>query len=133
MLELHYCGWNWWFPWTTSDVQMHRYQQCRYYFEVFLGSSKYVWPSQQSANWPGTPGVLALYYQLFYVMEDEGIVHRLNDLHVVVFHHVFLQKIPKKLSMWNRARLQHRLRTVRSSPVRMWVAGQLQTPVGIEF
>ena len=77
--------------------------------------------------------MLALYYQLFYVMEDERIVHRLNDLHVVVFHHVFLQKNPKKLNMWNRARLQHRLRTVRSSPVRMWVAGQLQTPVGIEF
>ena len=131
MLELHYCGWNWWFQWTTSDVEMHRYQQCRYYFEVFLGSSKYVSPCKQSANWPGTPGVLALYYQLFYVMEDEGIVHRLNDL--LVFHHVFLQKIPKKLNMWNRARLQHRLRTVRSSPVRMWVAGQLQTPVGIEF
>ena len=112
---------------------MHRYQQCRYYFEVFLGSSKYVWPSKQSANRPGTPGVQALYYQLFYVMEDEGIVHRLNDLHVVVFHHIFQQKIPKKPNMWNRARLQHRLRTVRSSPVRMWVAGQLQTPVGIEF
>ena len=75
--------------------------------------------------------MLALYYQLFYVMEDEGIFHRLNDL--LVFHHVFLQKIPKKLNMWNRAKLQHRLRTVRSSPVRMWVAGQLQTPVGIEF
>ena len=72
MSELHYCGWNWWFQWTTSDVEMHRYQQCRYYFEVFLGSSKYVWSSKQSANWPGTPGVLALYYQLFYVMEDEN-------------------------------------------------------------
>lgn len=45
----------------------------------------------------------------------------------------FCKKIPIKLNMWNRVRLQHRLRTVRSSPVRMWVAGQLQTPVGIEF
>ena len=77
---------------------MHRYQQCRHYFEVFLGSSKYVWPSKQSANRPGTPGVQALYYQLFYVMEDEGIVHRLNDLHVVVFHHIFQQKFLKSLT-----------------------------------
>ena len=74
-----------------------------------------------------------MYYQLFYVMEDEGIVHRRNNLHVVVFYHVFLQKIPEKLNMWNRARSQHRLPTVRSSSIRMWVAGQMQTPVGIEF
>ena len=38
-------------------------------------------------------GVLAVYYQLFYFMEDEGILDPLNDLHVVVLHHVFLYKI----------------------------------------
>ena len=78
-------------------------------------------------------GVLAVYYQLFYFMEDEGILDPLNDLHLVVLHHVFLQKIQEKLDIWNRAWSQHRLRTARSSPIRMWVAGQLQTPVGIEL
>ena len=78
-------------------------------------------------------GVLAVYYQLFCFMEDEGIIDPLNDLHLVVLHHVFLQKIQEKLDIWNRAWSQHRLRTARSSPIRMWVAGQLQTPVGIEL
>jgi len=52
---------------------------------------------------------------------------------VVVLHHVFLHKIQEKLDMWNRVWSQHRLRTARSSPTRMWVAGQLKTPLGIEL
>ena len=59
-------------------------------------------------------GVLAVYYQLCYFMEDEGFLDLLNDLHVVVLHHVFLHKIQEKLEMWNRAWSQHRVRTVRS-------------------
>ena len=66
-------------------------------------------------------------------MEDEGILDPLNDLHVLVLHHVFLHKIQEKLDMWNRAWSQHRVRTARSSPIRMWIAGQLQNPMGIEL
>ena len=66
-------------------------------------------------------------------MEDEGILDPHNDLHVVVLHHVFLHKIQEKLDMWNRAWSQHSMRTARSSPMRMWIAGQLQNPVGIEL
>ena len=43
-------------------------------------------------------GVLAVYYQLFYFMEDEGILDPFNDLHVVVLHHVFLHKIQESLT-----------------------------------
>ena len=78
-------------------------------------------------------GVLALYYQLFYFMEDEGILDPLKDLHLVVLHHVFLHKMQEKLDIWNRAWSQHRSRTARSSPIGMWVAGQLQTPLWIEL
>ena len=78
-------------------------------------------------------GVLAVYYQLFYFMEDEGILDPLNDLHVVVLHHVFLHKIQQMLDMWNGAWSQHRVRTAISSPIRMWIAGQLQNPMGIEL
>lgn len=74
-----------------------------------------------------------MYYQLFYFMEDEGILDPLNDLYVVVLHHVFLHKIQEKLDMWSRTWSQHRLRTAKSAPIRMWVAGQLQTPVGVEL
>ena len=79
-------------------------------------------------------GVLALYYQLFYFIEDEGILDPLKDLHLVILHHVFLHKMQEKLDTWNRRTWsQHRLCTARSSPIRMWVAGQLQTPLRIEL
>ncbi|KAJ7386861.1 hypothetical protein OS493_006894 [Desmophyllum pertusum] len=78
-------------------------------------------------------GVLGLHYQLFYFMEDEGILDHLNDLHLAALHHVYLSKIQEKLDIWNRAWSQHRMQTTRSSPIRMWVAGQLQNPVGIEL
>ena len=78
-------------------------------------------------------GVLAVYYQLFYFTEEEEILDPLNDLHVAVLHHVFLPKIQEKLDIWNRAWSQHRIRTARSSPIRMWIVGQLQNNVGIEL
>ena len=74
-----------------------------------------------------------MYYQLLYFMEDEGILDPLNDFYVVVLHHVFLYKIQEKLDIWNRAWSQHRVRTVRSSPIRIWLAVQLQYPVEIEL
>ena len=48
-------------------------------------------------------GVLAVYYQLFYFMEEEEILDPLNDVHIAVLHHVFLSKIQEKLYMWNKA------------------------------
>ena len=78
-------------------------------------------------------GVLALYYQLFYFMEDEGILDPLDNLHLIALHHVYVAKIQEKLEIWSRAWSQHRIRTTKSSPIRMWIAGQLQNPVGIEL
>ena len=78
-------------------------------------------------------GVLALYYKLFYFMEDEGILDPLDDVHLVALHHVYRAKIQEKLDIWKKAWSQHRMRTRRSSPIRMWVAGQLQNPVGLEL
>ena len=78
-------------------------------------------------------GVLAVYYQLFYFMEDKGILDPLNELHLVALHHVFQDQIQRKLDIWSRAWSNHRIRTSRSSPIRMWVAGQLQNPVGVEL
>ena len=84
--------------------------------------------------WRGVyQGVLAVYYQLFYFMEDKGILDPLNELHLVALHHVFQDQIQRKLDIWSRAWSNHRIRTSRSSPIRMWVAGQLQNPVGVEL
>ena len=77
-------------------------------------------------------GVLGLYCQLFYFMEDKGILDPFNDLHIAALHHVFLPKINEKLELWRNAWSRHRVTTMKSSPLRVWVAGQLQNPVGIE-
>ena len=77
-------------------------------------------------------GVLGLYYQLFYLMEDEGILDPFNDLHIAAPHHVFLPKINEKLELWRNAWSRHRVRTMKSSPLCVWLAGQLQNPVGLE-
>ena len=77
-------------------------------------------------------GVLGLYYQLFYFMEDKGILDPFNDLHIASLHHVYLPKINEKLELWRNAWSRHRVRTMKSSPLRVWVAGQMQNPIGIE-
>ena len=75
-------------------------------------------------------GVLSLYYQLFYFIEDQGILDPLNNIHIAALHHVYLPRINEKLELWRNTWARHRVRTIRSSPLRLWVAGQLQNPVG---
>lgn len=76
-------------------------------------------------------GVLSYYYNLFYFMEDEGILDPLNDIHIAALHYVFLYKINEKLQLWREAWAGHRLRTAHNSPRALWIAGQFQSPVGI--
>lgn len=77
-------------------------------------------------------GVLSLYYQLFYFLEEQGMLDPLNTIHIAALHHVYMPKINEKLELWRGAWSRHRIRTVRSSPLRLWVAGQFQNPVGTD-
>ena len=78
-------------------------------------------------------GVLGLFYRLFYSMEDEGLLDPLNEIHLAALHYIYLPLINEKLKVWSRAWSRHRMRTTRSSPICMWVSGQLQNPLGIEL
>lgn len=78
-------------------------------------------------------GVLSYFYDLFYHMEEEGILDPLNEIHLGCLHHVYLPKINEKLKFWSNAWMTHRLRTTKSSPLKLWVAGQMNNPIGIEF
>ena len=78
-------------------------------------------------------GVLSTYYQLFYFHEDEGMPDPFNTLHIAALHHVYLPNIDEKLELWRNAWSRHRMRTVKSSPIRLWVSAQLHNPVGIEL
>ena len=76
-------------------------------------------------------GVLGLYHQLFYFMEDQEILDPLDLAHLYALHLVFLPKIEEKLQIWKEAWSHHRMRTTKSSPLRLWVSGQLQNPAGL--
>ena len=76
-------------------------------------------------------GVLSLFYQLFYFVEDSGILDPMDDNNILALHYVYLPKINEKLKMWQYAWSRHRMRTVRSSPFRLWMSGQLQNPTGL--
>lgn len=75
-------------------------------------------------------GVLGYFYDLFYFLEDEGILDILDNLDMCALHHVYLGKINQKLSVWQNAWARHRVRTVGSSPLRLHSAGMMnhQTP-----
>ncbi|CAG2202198.1 unnamed protein product [Mytilus edulis] len=77
-------------------------------------------------------GVLAYYYVLFYFMEDEGLLDPLDEIHMYSLHHVFMPKINEKLCIWREAWARHRLRTAKSSPIRLWLAGQMNNPIGTQ-
>ena len=77
-------------------------------------------------------GVLCYFYNLFYYMEDNGILDCLNIVHLIALHYIYLDEINRRLSLWAQAWSTHRLRTVRSSPQALWISGQMQSPVGFD-
>ncbi|CAC5407179.1 unnamed protein product [Mytilus coruscus] len=76
-------------------------------------------------------GVLSFFYNLFGFMEDEKILDPLNEVHITALHFVYLDEINRHLSFWAEAWAGHKVRTVRSSPLRLWTSSQIQNPIGI--
>lgn len=76
-------------------------------------------------------GVVFFYYDLYHFMEDEGILDPLNEIHLFSLYFVYLEKINQKLEVLRNAWAMHRLRTARSSPMRLFLAGSINTPVDI--
>jgi hypothetical protein len=77
-------------------------------------------------------GVLSFFYHLFYFLEDENLLDPLNINHIAALHHTYLHEINNKLQIWQRAWANHRMRTIKTSPLRLWIAGQAQNPVGLD-
>lgn len=78
-------------------------------------------------------GATGFYYELFYFMEDKGILNPLDQCDLSALHYVYLPLINEKLSTWRCAWSKHRLRTAKSSPMRLWISGQLNFPVDLEL
>ena len=66
-------------------------------------------------------------------MEDEGILDPLNQIHLAALHYVYLKLIKKRLNVWREAWSKHRMRTTRTSSLRLRVSGQLQNPIAFDI
>ena len=70
-------------------------------------------------------GALSYFYDLFYFIEDENLLDILNEKHLYALHHVYLKRINERLDLWSYAWNNHRIRTVKSTPLRLFTAGML--------
>lgn len=78
-------------------------------------------------------GVLSFFYELFYYMEEVEILDPLNEHHLCSLHYVYLPKINEKLQIWREAWANHRMRTTKTSPLKLWVSGQMNNLIGEEL
>ena len=65
-------------------------------------------------------------------MEESSLLDSLNDHHIAALHHVYFPKINEKLETWRNVWARHRLHSTRSSPMQMWMSGQLQNPIRVD-
>ena len=76
-------------------------------------------------------GVLSYFSFIFTYLEDQNVLDSSNLVHITALHYVYLPLIGEKLERWKQAWSTHRLRTVNSSPIRLWVSGQMTHPIGV--
>ena len=78
--------------------------------------------------------VCHVYYCLFYEMEECGILHPTNEVHLFCLQYVFLPRINMQLSRFVEGWNHHPLRTERGlSPMQLWTRGMcLATPTVFE-
>ena len=60
-------------------------------------------------------------------MEDKEILDPLNEFDLAALHYVFLPLINDKLDAWRQAWSKHRIRTLKTSPIPLWVSGQMNS------
>ncbi|WAR25388.1 hypothetical protein MAR_011092, partial [Mya arenaria] len=74
-------------------------------------------------------GCNALYYGLFFSMEDDGILDVTNERHMLALHLVFKPRIQQHLDNFREAISHRPFRTERNkSPLQLWISGQMLDP-----
>ncbi len=69
---------------------------------------------------------LRVFYDLFYMLEDSGVLDPDNELHLLALHFVFLPKIRRSLESFQTAWNSHWLSSAQhSSPLQLWTTGML--------
>ena len=71
--------------------------------------------------------VIRLYYELFYFLEQHGLLDPLNQEHLFALHYVYIPRINKTLKAFQNGWNQHGIRTANHlSPRQLFVRGALQ-------
>ena len=74
-------------------------------------------------------GVIGFHYKLFQFMEENGILDPFKEVDIAALHFTFIPLINEKLDAWRHAWSKHRIRTIKTSPLCLWVAGQMNCPL----
>ena len=72
-------------------------------------------------------GCISLFYDLFYTLEDTGVLCPSNNADLFALHYVFIPRINFQLDVFRQSYSHHRLRTARNqSPFQLWTRGLAQ-------
>lgn len=66
----------------------------------------------------------SLFYNIFYFMEDNGLLDPTNEIHLFALHYVFLPRINKNMDIFRESYNMAPLSTERNkSPEQLWLSG----------
>ena len=72
-------------------------------------------------------GCTYVFYQLFYHMEESGILDSANEIHIFALHFVYLPRINRRLSVFTSGHNNGPICTERNlTPVQLWLNGLMQ-------
>ena len=61
-------------------------------------------------------------------MEDNELLDQFNEIDIPALYYTFIPLINNKLNAWRHAWSKHRIWTIKTSPIRLWVLGQINPP-----
>ena len=62
------------------------------------------------------------------LMKDYKLLDPFNEIDIAAFHYIFISLIKNKLDAWRHAWSKHRIRTIKTSLIRLWVPRQINCP-----
>ena len=62
------------------------------------------------------------------VLEDNELLDPFNEIDIAAPHYISIPIINNKLDAWRHAWSKHRIWTIKTSPIRLWVSRQMNSP-----
>ena len=72
-------------------------------------------------------GTLSLYYDMFSLLEEEGLLSCTSEIDLYALHYIFIPRINQDLENFRQTYAHHRMRTEKNqSPFQLWTRGILE-------